>query len=60
MKILITGNAGMIGTVLTDYFKQKYKVVGVDNLSGGFFQVLTIAFGGIFNVVLIVLISFYL
>ena len=32
----------------------------VTNLSGGFFQVLSVAFGSIFNVVLIVLISFYL
>ena len=32
----------------------------VVNLSGGFFQVLGVAFGGIFNVTLIVLISFYL
>jgi len=32
----------------------------ITNLSGGFFQVLTVAFGSIFNVVLIVLISFYL
>lgn len=30
------------------------------NLSGGFFQTLSVAFGGIFNVILIVLISFYL
>jgi len=32
----------------------------VVNLSGGFFQTLSVAFGGIFNVILIVLISFYL
>jgi predicted PurR-regulated permease PerM len=32
----------------------------IDNLSGGFFQILSAAFGSIFNVVLIVLISFYL
>ena len=32
----------------------------VSNLSGGFFQVLAVAFGSIFNVVLIILISFYL
>ena len=32
----------------------------IDNLSGGFFQILSVAFGSIFNVVLIVLISFYL
>ncbi len=32
----------------------------IENLSGGFFQVLTAAFGSIFNVVLIILISFYL
>ncbi|OGI71567.1 hypothetical protein A3B84_03055 [Candidatus Nomurabacteria bacterium RIFCSPHIGHO2_02_FULL_35_13] len=32
----------------------------INTLSGGFFQVLTVAFGSIFNVVLIVLISFYL
>jgi predicted PurR-regulated permease PerM len=30
------------------------------NLSGGFFQTLSVAFGSIFNVVLIVIISFYL
>lgn len=35
--VLITGNAGMIGTVLTHHFLAKgYEVVGVDNLSGGF------------------------
>jgi predicted PurR-regulated permease PerM len=32
----------------------------ITNLSGGFFQILGVAFGSIFNVVLIVLISFYL
>ena len=32
----------------------------IDNLSGGFFQILSIAFGSIFNVVLIILVSFYL
>jgi predicted PurR-regulated permease PerM len=32
----------------------------ISNLSGGLFQVLSVAFGSIFNVVLIVLISFYL
>ena len=32
----------------------------ITNLSGGFFQVISVAFGSIFNVVLIVLISFYL
>src|SRR3989338_4570619 len=32
----------------------------INTLSGGFFQVLTVAFGSIFNVILIVLISFYL
>lgn len=32
----------------------------ITNLSGGFFQVLSVAFGSIFNVILIVLISFYL
>ncbi|MDR3519395.1 MAG: AI-2E family transporter [Candidatus Pacebacteria bacterium] len=32
----------------------------ISNLSGGFFQVLSVAFGSIFNVVLIVLISFYM
>jgi len=32
----------------------------IENFSGGFFQVLVVAFGSIFNVVLIVLISFYL
>jgi UDP-glucose 4-epimerase len=37
MKVLITGNAGMIGTVLSHYFLNKgYEVVGMDNLSGGF------------------------
>jgi predicted PurR-regulated permease PerM len=30
------------------------------NLSGGFFQILAVAFGGIFNFVLIILLSFYL
>ncbi|PIZ86487.1 hypothetical protein COX94_00030 [Candidatus Nomurabacteria bacterium CG_4_10_14_0_2_um_filter_33_9] len=32
----------------------------VTNLSGGFFQTLSVAFGSVFNVILIVLISFYL
>lgn len=32
----------------------------VSNLSGGFFQILSVAFGSIFNFVLIILISFYL
>ena len=32
----------------------------IQNLSGGFFQALSIAFGGIFNLILIVVISFYL
>jgi len=32
----------------------------ISNFSAGFFQVLTVAFGSIFNVVLIVLISFYI
>lgn len=32
----------------------------ITNLSGGFFQTLSVAFGSIFNVILIVLISFYL
>lgn len=38
-KILITGNAGMIGSVLANYFLNKqYDVVGIDNLSGGFLR----------------------
>lgn len=32
----------------------------ITNLSGGFFQVLSVAFGSVFNVIMIVLISFYL
>jgi len=32
----------------------------IDNLSGGFFNTLSVAFGGIFNVGMIILISFYL
>jgi len=32
----------------------------ITNLSGGFFQILNVAFGSIFNVILIILISFYL
>lgn len=32
----------------------------ITNLSGGFFQVISLAFGSIFNLILIVLISFYL
>lgn len=36
-KILITGNAGMIGTVLSNYFiNADYSVIGIDNLSGGY------------------------
>lgn len=39
MKILITGNAGMIGSVLSNFFLEKgWSVVGVDNLSGGFLR----------------------
>jgi UDP-glucose 4-epimerase len=35
-KIIITGNAGMIGSVLSNYFINKnYEVVGIDNLFGG-------------------------
>jgi len=37
MKILITGGAGMIGSVLSRYFLDKrYNVILLDNLSGGF------------------------
>jgi len=32
----------------------------ITNLSGGFFQVLSVAFGSIFNVIMIIVISFYL
>ena len=32
----------------------------VSNLSGGFFQTLSVAFGGVFNFLMIILISFYL
>jgi predicted PurR-regulated permease PerM len=32
----------------------------ITNLSGGFFQVLSVAFGSIFNVIMIIFISFYL
>ena len=32
----------------------------ITNLSGGFFQILTVAFGGVFNVIMIIFISFYL
>ncbi len=32
----------------------------ITNLSGGFFQVLSVAFGSVFNVIMIILISFYL
>lgn len=36
-KILITGIAGMIGSVLSRYFiNKKYIIHGIDNLSGGF------------------------
>jgi UDP-glucose 4-epimerase len=39
MKILITGIAGMIGSVLARYFINKnYTVYGIDNLSGGFLE----------------------
>jgi UDP-glucose 4-epimerase len=38
-KIIITGGAGMIGSVLSRYFLEKgYNVIGIDNLSGGFIE----------------------
>lgn len=38
-KILITGNAGMIGSVLADFFISRgYYVIGIDDLSGGFLR----------------------
>lgn len=34
-KIIITGNAGMIGNVLSEYLiKNKYSIIGIDNLFG--------------------------
>ena len=37
--ILITGGAGMIGSVLSRYFLSKeYNVICLDNLSGGFIE----------------------
>ena len=36
-KILITGGAGFIGSYLADYYyKKKYKIYIIDNLSTGF------------------------
>lgn len=38
-KILITGIAGMIGSILARYFlSRNYEVYGIDNLSGGFIE----------------------
>lgn len=40
MKVLITGNAGLLGSRLADWILQhtKYEVVGIDNLSGGYLE----------------------
>jgi UDP-glucose 4-epimerase len=38
-KIIITGGAGMIGSILSRYFSEKeYQVIAIDNLSGGFIE----------------------
>ena len=41
MKILITGVAGLIGSRLADWIIEQYpnyKVIGIDNLSGGYIE----------------------
>ena len=41
MKILITGVAGLLGSRLTDYIIENHpeaKVVGIDDLSGGYYE----------------------
>jgi UDP-glucose 4-epimerase len=38
-KIIITGAAGMIGSILSRHFSEKgYQIIGIDNLSGGFIE----------------------
>ena len=38
-KLLITGGAGMIGSILARYFiDKKYQVILLDDLSGGFIE----------------------
>jgi len=51
--------AGIPSNVSFSYLLENSRAF-IGNLSGGFFQTLAVAFGSIFNVILIVIISFYL
>ena len=58
-----SGAKDIVGALSSDFSLASLLSVSkafVSNLSGGFFQTLSVAFGSIFNFVLIVLISFYL
>jgi len=58
-----SGAKDLVGSLSGDFSISSLLSVSktfITNLSGGFFTVISVAFGGIFNFVLIILISFYL